>query len=723
MENLRSSWWEEEVNEKYQVIKNFAYTVLKIILFVIAFNLWCEKNHDMLFTFLPFDLLHILECIALWYGDNKNKAIKSWIIILSSELNSTMWFLMGAFISKETKIILCVLSFASINFFEWPIIESFWIRNFILLKHFFYFYYIEYFTVGLDCSAIEGGFSQMISIFIFLLCELNWRQTREKSFGKFSYRKTIEKAEKRLSLIFELFPDGILIISSDYKILFSNENLIKLLGCSAQQILPLLNSIQYIEGKKYLQWNISNKLIDDANLIQNLQLNDETLLGVCRIGEFNLEWKGQKILWDDEEATLLTVRNVNNLIQLERTLSDSKLKNVILRSVSHELRTPINAISNFVESLKEEPEIACHDEWNSKLDITLISSKLLLSLVNDLLDYSRILAGVFSIKKSKFLLRNAINNTIQLIKIQAERKGLKIISRIDPQLPVYIFSDPLRFNQVLLNLLSNALKFTISGFIEVTCLSCADGTMKTIVQDTGIGIKESKIKDLFQEFHTQYQETLNPTGCGLGLFISNIIAKELGSNSIEVQSKESHGSSFSFIIDIKESIHNGAINNSETLTYDDSLSENLSENIFPIIIKDFNAVMKQEYPKILIVDDNEFNRISLGSILFSNNILYSEACTGKQAVNNIEEMSRKKKPFKLVIMDGSMPELNGWDATKQIFNLHAEGKLDDLPTIIGYTAFTSDQDIKMCIDAGMADCIIKPCSSQILMSKIFEYLK
>ncbi|CAG9327245.1 unnamed protein product [Blepharisma stoltei] len=311
---------------------------------------------------------------------------------------------------------------------------------------------------------------------------------------------------------------------------------------------------------------------------------------------------------------------------------------------------------------------------------------------------------------------------MQLIKIQAERKGLRIISRIDPELPIYIFSDPLRFNQVLLNLLSNALKFTLSGFIEIACIPCADGNMKTIVQDTGIGIKESKIKNLFQEFQTYHQESLNPTGCGLGLYISNIIAKELGSKSIKVKSKENQGSCFSFSINIKEDIK--ALENREKIMkYDYSLSANLLENNFQIVIKDFNAIMKQEYPKVLIVDDNEFNRISLGSILLSNNILYSEACTGKQAVNNIEEMSKKKKPFKLVIMDGSMPELNGWDATKQIFNLHAEGKLDDLPTIIGYTAFTSDQDIKMCIDAGMADCIIKPCSSQVLMSKIFEYLK
>ncbi|CAG9327248.1 unnamed protein product [Blepharisma stoltei] len=719
MEILHHSWFEEEVNEKYQTIKRFAFTLFLVIAIAVSINLLAGKNHDIILEYLPYDLLHIVECIVLWYGENKKSLLKSRIVIAVSEFNSILWFLMGTTNSKESKVLLCTLSFASINFSEWPLIYSFWIRSLIMIKHIFFFYYFEYFTVGLDVISAEGGFSQMIVILIFLLSELNWHQTRGKSFGEFKHRKTIENAEKRLSLIFELFPDGILIISHNHKILFSNENLIKLLDCNIQQVISLLKSIQYIEGKNYSQWNGSNKLIDDINLIQNFQLNVEVLLGICRIGVYNLEWKGQKVLWDDEEAILLTVRNVNNLIQLERTISDSKLKNVMLRSVSHELRTPINAISNFVESLKEEPEIARHNDWNSKLDITLISSKLLLSLVNDLLDYSRILAGVFSIKKSKFLLKNAINNAIQLIKIQAERKGLKIISRIDPEIPAYIFSDPLRFNQILLNLLSNALKFTVSGFIEVTCVSCSGGTMKTIVQDTGIGIKDSKINDIFKEFNTSHHGNLNPTGCGLGLFISNIIAKELGSKSIEVQSKENQGSSFSFSINIKDAFQD----NLEIMQYDDSFSENLPENNFPIVIKDFNAVMKQECPRVLIVDDNEFNRISLGSILFGNNILYREACTGKQAVNYVEEMSRKKKPFKLVIMDGSMPELNGWDATKIIFNLYSEGKIDDLPTIIGYTAFTSDQDIKMCIDSGMTDCIIKPCSSQFLIKKIIEYLQ
>ncbi|CAG9327244.1 unnamed protein product [Blepharisma stoltei] len=338
MENIRNCWREEEVNEKYQVIKKFAYTLLLIIFVVVAFNLLCGRNHDLLLSYIPFDLLHIIECTAIWYGENKTVAAKSSIIILSSELNSTMWFLMGAFISKETNYFMC--SLFCLNKLLW--VANYWIflnKEFYPTKALLLFLLHRVFYSRLRYPINWSGAFTNDSGFNFFIVRTYWRQTREKSFGKFSYSKTIEKAEKRLSLIFELFPDGILIISSDHKILFSNENLIKLLNCSLQEVIPLINSIEYNEGKTYSQWNVSNKLIDDVSLIQNLQLNDEILLGICQIGQCNLEWKGQKISWDDEDAILLTVRNVNNLIQLERTISDSKLKNVILRSVSHELRT------------------------------------------------------------------------------------------------------------------------------------------------------------------------------------------------------------------------------------------------------------------------------------------------------------------------------------------------------------------------------------------------
>ncbi|CAG9335885.1 unnamed protein product [Blepharisma stoltei] len=474
--------------------------------------------------------------------------------------------------------------------------------------------------------------------------------------------------------------------------------------------------MEYSQGKKYSGLTNSNRLIDDINLIPSLHLYQEIVFGICKVGPSNLEWRGQKVLWEDQESILLTVRDANQIIQLEQTVSDNKLKNVLLRSVSHELRTPINAIVALVDSLKEEIEIVSNEDFKEKLDIISVSSQLLLSLVNDLLDYSRILAGVFSIQKSKFSFRNLIGSAIQLVKIQAEKKGLKLITRIDKDLPAYVFTDPLRLNQVLLNLLGNALKFTLKGYIEICCLLASKNKVKIIVTDTGIGIEESKMSNLFQEFNTNHNRNLNPSGCGLGLFISNVIVQELGSKPIEVESKLHEGSSFSFIINISEENFN--FDDLESVFTDESILESTS----PIWVKDFTELLEKEFPQVLIVDDNDFNRFALGTLLNNNDILFSEACTGRQAIKCVKEADERSKPYKLIIMDGSMPELDGWEATKLIFEMYYRGEIHSFPIIVGYTAFSSDLEISKCIESGMKECIIKPCKAEILIQKIAKYL-
>ncbi|CAG9311413.1 unnamed protein product [Blepharisma stoltei] len=653
MVDLKNLWWEEEVNEKYQILKKFNFIITKVIVLLFLLNVFFIKDYEILIKFAPYNLFSVLQSFFIWLMENRSMNIKSAAAIIISELNGFLWFSMWTKEVQQMRTLLATLSFASINLYEWPFIKRFWVRNLILLKNLIMFNFIDLME---DTEFLFHSFlPQMTFFLIFLLCELWWRNMKENSYEKFLSRKNIENAEKRIELIFKLFPDGILIISQNKEILFSNENIVKLLNCDLNNLMNVISSINYCEGKKYSNLSLSNKLIDDINSVKSLQINEENLLGICEVNKNYLEWKCQKVLWNDDEAILLTLRNVNNIIQLEKSVSDNNLKTIILRSVSHELRTPVNAIATLVESLKEEPEIKKNKEWSEKLSIAMVSSELLLNLINDLLDYSKILAGVFSIQKSTILLYDAINSATQLIKLQLEKKSLQLFVRIDPQLPAYICTDALRFNQILLNLLSNALKFTISGHIEVACVGCANEKMKVIVRDTGVGMKENKLKDLFREFST-HNKSLNPTGCGLGLFISNIIAKELGSKCIEVESRHKQGSTFSFTIDISE----------ETTwnedAYSESIDEDTDEDSFPIKIKDFSSVISQSYPNVLIVDDNEFNRIALGSLLSSNNISYHEACTGSQAVEFVKMMDSWKRSYKLVIMDGSMPDLNGWEA-------------------------------------------------------------
>lgn len=156
---------------------------------------------------------------------------------------------------------------------------------------------------------------------------------------------------------------------------------------------------------------------------------------------------------------------------------------------------------------------------------------------------------------------------------------------------------------------------------------------------------------------------------------------------------------------------------------ENSLSDNCSEEKHEIAIRDFGNIRKlNEYPVILIADDNDFNRMILGSLLSQHNIPYSEACTGREAYNMVINMSVKMKPFKLVIMDGNMPDLNGWEATRLIHENYRKGKLDNLPVIIGYTAYSSEADMSMFFESGMRECLIKPCSPDVIIRTIQKYL-
>mmetsp|Transcript_14859 Transcript_14859/g.14902 ORF Transcript_14859/g.14902 Transcript_14859/m.14902 type:complete len:314 (+) Transcript_14859:255-1196(+) len=313
-----------------------------------------------------------------------------------------MWKVKSMNESHNIELLFALLSFAIVNICEWPFIRSSLIRILVLCKDLFIWHYHKYITG--EVILTTNLMPHLLAFLIIFLCELRCRHVKSKTIERFLIRKGFESAEKRLNLIFNLFPEGILILSERKEILYSNENLMKLLNCNISQVVSIISSMDYCHGRKHSNLSSTNKLIDDINLIPNLAINQEIVLGVSESENLSMEWKGQRVSWENQNAILLTVSNVNHVIELEKTVSDNKLKNILLRSVSHELRTPINAIAFMAESLKEEPEISNNKSWKEKLDMVSVSSKLLLSLVNDLLDYSKILAGAFSIQKSSFLL-------------------------------------------------------------------------------------------------------------------------------------------------------------------------------------------------------------------------------------------------------------------------------------------------------------------------------
>ncbi|CAG9333258.1 unnamed protein product [Blepharisma stoltei] len=715
MEKVEDLWWEDEVNEKYQLLKKFMYSLWVIGVSLLVFlNVFFDSFFEFLPIHLPYLIIHSIGSFGTWLIGTKSVTYKCLYSILYSEYAGFVFWTMGNYEWRAHSMLFEMISLIFINSFELPFVRKGFFKTLIIFKHIFLWYYLKSVTGEQEFSV--DHMPHLIAFLTLFLYNLNSYYLKEKSLNRFTYRRNLEIAEERLGLLLNLHTDGILVFSES-SVLYTNIHTTRLLGCRPCEIINELSKIEYCNGKKYSSLTSSNKLMDDVHLIHVLPAGEEVMLGICQRQGNNLEWKGRKLMFEGSECVLLSIRDVNHMIQLEQTISDNTLKNVLLRSVSHELRTPINAITFLTDSLICENNTIERELCKLKLDMISLSSKLLLSLVNDLLDYSKMITGAFSIKKAKFRLYEVINDAIQLIKLQAEKKGLTLILRYDPSLPQFVFSDSLRLKQALLNLLSNSLKFTIKGSIEVICIMGMKGKLKIKVKDTGIGISENKINDLFKEFNTERHETLNPQGCGLGLYISSRIVKDLGGDSVKVKSQIDVGSSFSFEIDIFEE------NSLDPHQYESGKSFSTDEQNFIISPPDFQALCTEKEPtSVLIADDNDINRIMLGNLLSKYKISFDEACTGKEAIRLVEKMSKLNRPYKVIIMDGSMPELNGWDVSNLINRMYFEYEISYLPVIIGYTAFNSEEEITLCYQSGMSYCLLKPCNPDELISTIRKYI-
>ncbi|KAL4490766.1 hypothetical protein ABPG72_021820 [Tetrahymena utriculariae] len=258
-----------------------------------------------------------------------------------------------------------------------------------------------------------------------------------------------------------------------------------------------------------------------------------------------------------DNVVFIVVQDVRKDLYMKKVEEIQQEKMKIFGSLSHELRTPLNCSISMLEVLKDEMQDINPSYITDYLNPALFSNKLLLNQINDILDFVQMDKGKFKYSFQEFNILNLLNDCQKLVSIQAQMKNLQIRINIEKGMPEYICSDPNRIRQILLNFLSNSLKFTRRGHIEIALSNFDNGIYKISVQDTGIGIKQENLKEIFQFCakinYTNKDELLNSQGCGLGLFISNSIAKGLVKNDkissgVSVESDYGKGSVFSFLI-------------------------------------------------------------------------------------------------------------------------------------------------------------------------------
>ncbi len=367
----------------------------------------------------------------------------------------------------------------------------------------------------------------------------------------------------------------------------------------------------------------------------------------------------------------------------------SRAKSDFLSTMSHEMRTPLNAIINATNFLEEESP---RDDQIEPLNILKIGSENLHSVINDILDYNKIESGKLEVENRDLDIYQLIDNSFKLLRPRARQKDIALDLQIDRSIPEALIGDPIKVNQILINLLGNAIKFTNEGsvtlYLEKVYLDDATVSIKFSVVDTGIGIPKDKQGEIFERFSQASSSTNRKFGgTGLGLSITRRLVELLGGR-IYLYSKEHQGSRFYFTLKFK--------------LQDVKKTVNVEEEI------DKEKLVGK---KVLIVEDNELNVKILQKFLTKWNLEGDLAINGVHAINKVED-----NDYDLILMDLQMPVMDGYETTSAI------RKKGIRTPIIALTADATSDVVARAHRIGMNDCITKPFNPTKLIRKIYYFI-
>ncbi|QCR22278.1 PAS domain S-box protein [Pontibacter sp. SGAir0037] len=461
-----------------------------------------------------------------------------------------------------------------------------------------------------------------------------------------------------------------------------------IIGRNLRQVLPDDSSSKVTD---YLQRMEHEVAIESIIHVQNRQQERRSLL-----------FRNYKVQEDGEPPYVIGIaQDITARLQLEEELKrakqeaeeSSRVKELFLANMSHEIRTPMNGIMGMA-GLLEKTSLDRHQK--DYLGIIRSSSENLLVIINDILDMAKIEAGKMELEQIPFSLSETVSASFNALQYRAEEKELQYVLRPMPDMHYALLGDPYRLNQVLLNLLNNAIKFTAKGSVElsmaITQETADEVTLQFSVKDTGIGIPETKLESIFEEFNQAFTNTTRQYGgTGLGLNICQRLL-EMQDGRIWVTSRENQGSTFSFEITYPKS--------TEVLQ-----SRSEEKPVFTSL----------SHLKLLLAEDNEVNIFLAVAILKGWGTSVDVATNGLQAYELASHNT-----YDLILMDIQMPELNGVEATRLIRQL-PNPQQAQVP-IIALTANAIKGDAEKYLTAGMDDYLSKPFDEQTLYRKINELL-
>ncbi|MEG4324302.1 PAS domain S-box protein [Microcoleus sp. herbarium5] len=519
----------------------------------------------------------------------------------------------------------------------------------------------------------------------------------------------LAESEEKYRHLVETSQDIIWSCNDQGHITFVNQAVKQIYGYEPEEMLGCTFSDFLAPGEIDWKWELQQRLLTGKTVFQyeNIVLGkDGRKIDVNTKAIARMDAEGNIIGTTGTASDITERKQAEIALQKAKEEADraNRAKSEFLSNMSHELRTPLNAILGFSQLLARDPDLGADQQ--QYLGIITQSGEHLLVLINNILQMSKIEVGLVTLNNSTFDLHKMLKNTENMLKLQAEKKGLQLIFDCPPDLPRYIETDESKLRQVLINVVGNAIKFTAEGGVNLRIkhellktkthgeITPSDSCFLLFeVQDTGSGISAEEMENLFKPFAQTESGKKAQEGTGLGLPISKQFVQLMG-GKMTVTSTLGRGSIFRF--DVKVLLPN-------------AMEIQVAQTARRVV----GIEAGQPEYRILAVDDRLESRLLLVRMLTSLGFAVQDAENGLQAV----EMWSSWEPH-LIWMDMRMPVMDGYEATKQI-KAHLKGQAT---VIIALTASAFDEERSLILSAGCDDFVAKPFREQVILEKMAKYL-